>query len=182
MLPAGLEDCNVELYVFEGRLKGIYAGKTMFFSELPGHILAMFMNLMLKDTRALIALQKRNIIDPDEQLLQYGFCLYGGFNSEPDLNVAAGKFNPEFWDCGLRDHCIFKCEICKGIVTEFGTVSKREIEVIRLVQSGMLSKEIAVVLGISFNTVNNTIAHIFEKVGVNNRAELINWAIKNQII
>jgi DNA-binding CsgD family transcriptional regulator len=58
------------------------------------------------------------------------------------------------------------------------SLSDREIEILRLVQSGYLSKEIADKLYISLNTVNNHRKNILRKLQVANSIEAINEAAK----
>jgi len=53
-------------------------------------------------------------------------------------------------------------------------ISKREFEVIELIDKGLTNKEIGEKLGISVNTVNNHVSKIFTKVGVRSRIDLLN--------
>jgi len=59
------------------------------------------------------------------------------------------------------------------------SLSKREIEILKLVRRGYLSKEIADKLCISFNTVNNHRKNILRKLQVSNSMEAINAAFLN---
>lgn len=52
-------------------------------------------------------------------------------------------------------------------------LSKREVEVVKLIKSGMKYKDIAEKLFISEKTVSNHVQNIFEKVKVTNKVELI---------
>lgn len=61
-------------------------------------------------------------------------------------------------------------------------LTKRESEVLALVASGKSNKEIAESLFISVKTVETHKTHILIKLGLNNNAELIRYAIKNNII
>jgi DNA-binding NarL/FixJ family response regulator len=58
----------------------------------------------------------------------------------------------------------------------------REREIILACRDGLLSKEIAVRLGISINTVNTHKKNIFQKLGINNTMEMVQYALKNGII
>jgi len=60
--------------------------------------------------------------------------------------------------------------------------TEREKEIILACKDGMLCKEIAEKLGISANTVNTHKKHIFQKLGINNTMEMVQYAIKNGII
>lgn len=57
-------------------------------------------------------------------------------------------------------------------------LSKREVEVLKMVNDGMLSKEISNQLSISIHTVNRHRQNILEKMDVDNLMEAINYARK----
>lgn len=61
-------------------------------------------------------------------------------------------------------------------------LTKREMEVLIQVASGMFNKEIATNLKISERTVKNHISNIFKKIDVNDRTQAAVFAIKNDII
>lgn len=61
-------------------------------------------------------------------------------------------------------------------------LTKRELEVLALLASGRSNKHIADALFISVKTVETHKAHILIKLGLNNNAELIRYATKNNII
>jgi len=58
----------------------------------------------------------------------------------------------------------------------------REREIILASKEGLLTKEIAAKLGISINTVNTHKKNIFQKLGINNTMEMVQYALKNGII
>lgn len=60
-------------------------------------------------------------------------------------------------------------------------LSKREYEVLRLLPSGSITKDIAVQLGISPATVRNHIKNIFTKLEVRSRAEAVTYAMHHGI-
>ena len=62
-----------------------------------------------------------------------------------------------------------------------GGLSRREVEVVRLVAVGRTSGEIATELFISTRTAEHHIANIYTKIGVSNRAAATRWAIANGI-
>lgn len=61
-------------------------------------------------------------------------------------------------------------------------LTSREKEVLKLIQKGLLSKEIAGKLSISVNTVNNHRQNILQKMQVNNSLEAVDQARKSGII
>jgi len=65
------------------------------------------------------------------------------------------------------------------VPSEFTT---REKDIISLCLDGLVYKEIAERLGISFHTVNTHKKHIFQKLGINNKMEMLQYALKTGII
>lgn len=61
-------------------------------------------------------------------------------------------------------------------------LTKREIEVLMLVASGMFNKEVAIELNISERTVKNHVSNIFKKIDVADRTQAAVFAIKNDIV
>jgi len=60
-----------------------------------------------------------------------------------------------------------------------GLLTKREEEVVRQVVEGLSNREIAEHLKLSEHTVKNYLFHIFEKLGVSSRVELVTYAVAN---
>jgi len=52
-------------------------------------------------------------------------------------------------------------------------LTRREREIVEKLRTGLTNREIGRALGISTNTVRNTLARLFEKVGVSTRSELM---------
>ena len=61
-------------------------------------------------------------------------------------------------------------------------LTKREHEVLELVATGKSNQEVADALFISIKTVETHKTNILEKLGLKNTAELVKYAIKNNII
>lgn len=57
-------------------------------------------------------------------------------------------------------------------------LSEREIEVLRLVAQGRRIKEVAELLGISVKTVETYRGRVMLKLGIDNLAELVKFAIR----
>lgn len=62
------------------------------------------------------------------------------------------------------------------------SLTKRELEVLKLVACGMYNKEIAQKLNISERTVKNHVSSIFKKIEVMDRTQAAVFAIKNNLI
>lgn len=61
-------------------------------------------------------------------------------------------------------------------------LTKREVEILTQVASGLFNKEIGINLNISERTVKNHISNIFKKIEVSDRTQAAVFAIRNNII
>jgi DNA-binding NarL/FixJ family response regulator len=58
----------------------------------------------------------------------------------------------------------------------YGGLSRREVEIAKLVAEGLTNKEVGQRLFIAERTVDNHVQHIFNKLGFNSRAQVAAWA------
>jgi DNA-binding CsgD family transcriptional regulator len=65
-----------------------------------------------------------------------------------------------------------RAQLVDGVLETRG-LTRREREIVEHLRTGLTNREIGEVLGISVNTVRNTLARLFEKVGVSTRSELM---------
>ncbi len=61
-------------------------------------------------------------------------------------------------------------------------LTRREIEVLKLLAEGLFNKEIAYTLDISEKTVKNHVSNIFKKINVSDRTQAAVYAIKNNFV
>lgn len=61
-------------------------------------------------------------------------------------------------------------------------LTKREIEILKLLAEGLFNKEIASQLSISEKTVKNHVSNIFKKIKVSDRTQAAVYAIKNGLV
>lgn len=61
-------------------------------------------------------------------------------------------------------------------------LTRRELEVLRLMAQGLTKPAMGEVLGISHNTVKRHVVNIFNKLGVNDRAQAAVWAARQNLI
>lgn len=66
--------------------------------------------------------------------------------------------------------------------SEANTLTKREIEVLKLLAEGLFNKEIAFKLSISEKTVKNHVSNIFKKINVADRTQAAVYAIRNNYV
>lgn len=61
-------------------------------------------------------------------------------------------------------------------------LTQRESEVLRQMALGLTNKEIAKMLGISYETVKEHVQHILRKVGVTDRTQAAVWAVRKNLV
>ncbi|MCA9157284.1 MAG: response regulator transcription factor [Pirellulaceae bacterium] len=61
-------------------------------------------------------------------------------------------------------------------------LTQRESEVLRQLANGLTNKEIALALGISYETVKEHVQHILRKVGVSDRTQAAVWAVRKGLV
>ncbi len=67
-------------------------------------------------------------------------------------------------------------------LSDIENLTKREVEVLKLLSEGLFNKEIAFKLEISEKTVKNHVSNIFKKISVSDRTQAAVYAIKNNIV
>lgn len=70
----------------------------------------------------------------------------------------------------------------QSVGKEENLLTKRELEVLKLIAEGLYNKEIAYKLTISEKTVKNHVSSIFKKIGVFDRTQAAVYAIRNSIV
>ncbi|BCK01908.1 response regulator [Anaerocolumna chitinilytica] len=75
-----------------------------------------------------------------------------------------------------------KLEGKEDITSSESLLTKREMEVLKLITEGLFNKEIAYNLSISEKTVKNHVSNIFRKISVSDRTQAAVYAIKNNIV
>ena len=75
---------------------------------------------------------------------------------------------------------VMKLKRKQTLLEEHG-ISRRELEVLRLLWKGMDNHQIADKLSAAESTVKAHLTHIYEKLDVKTRAEAIAWAYLNQV-
>jgi DNA-binding NarL/FixJ family response regulator len=69
-----------------------------------------------------------------------------------------------------------------SLESEDESLTRREIEVLKLIAEGLFNKEIAYTLDISEKTVKNHVSNIFKKINVSDRTQAAVYAIKNNFV
>jgi DNA-binding NarL/FixJ family response regulator len=72
-----------------------------------------------------------------------------------------------------------KSRVCSHVKPLRRPLTPREVSIIRLMAGGLGNKEIGALLGIREGTIKTRNTHIFDKLGVRSRFEVISWALQN---
>ncbi len=67
-------------------------------------------------------------------------------------------------------------------VSRDSLLSERQCEILRLIAAGLVSRDTGAKLCISESTVKKELAHIFDKLGVNDRTQAVSEAMKRKLI
>lgn len=180
-LPAGITDNNVEFFAQGDHVFALMQGKMLSISDWPDSLIEAIERDMELHPKAIEALVQADIVGHHEMIQQYIKCRFSALDNEAD--VINGKLqSPEYTDCALRGSCPYEGRLCELLKAPHGTLTHREIEVLRLIPEGLLDKEIAEKLGISPLTVGVYMKNLREKTGYKNKAELVRFAYDKNLI
>ena len=105
-------------------------------------------------------------------------CNFGQLDST-SYDIEGEKFNFERVDCPIRLECKYDGKICSPLFKT--TLSAAELRVGRLWYEGLSKEEIAGVLYLSPETVNNHIRNIYYKLGIHEKADFVKYVTENNI-
>ena len=77
---------------------------------------------------------------------------------------------------------LLRQSLLNGKEKDDNTLTKREVQVLKLLAEGMYNREIGEKLFISEKTVKNHVSSIFKKIGVTDRTQAAVYAIKNNMV
>lgn len=119
------------------------------------------------------------------QMIQYGikgFVLKSAGISELMKAIEDVAIGKNYFSAELLYKLINSMQTSKIAEDKTEKLSKREIEVLQLIASGLSNDEIAEKLNISITTVKTHRTSLLSKTQCNNTASLMMYAIKNKII
>jgi DNA-binding CsgD family transcriptional regulator len=179
-LPSFLESVNHEFISIDGKLFQVQV-KLVPFKYVEPLTRQRLMDEMEADHDAVSALDKLGIPFKDARLEKYVECNYGGFDDVADYDKKDGAHH-EYFDCGLRGSCPVEGKLCKRIKVENGSLTSREIEIIKLIGQDKMDKEIADILDISLNTATTHRQNITRKMGGITKAGIAAFASQKGLI
>ncbi len=96
--------------------------------------------------------------------------------------VDAARLHKPYFSTRLASSLSDDPASAEGAKTPRLRITPREREILQLLAEGKSNKEVASLLGISVNTAEAHRANIMLKLGLHSLAELVHYAIRNQII
>lgn len=183
-LPAGLVDNSVEFFIHNREIMCLHNGQTYSFDNFPQQVIDIIDADMAQNPKAIKALLDWNIHDENEQMRQYIACRFGAFDSKPDIDTNNIIQTSEYVDCGLRGKCPYEGKLCSSIVVANGILTKKEIEVLRLVAEGYLDKEIVDMMHpeITEATLRSHKDSISAKAGISRKAGMVALAYQHGLM
>lgn len=182
MIPGGIVDNNVEIFANGTTLMAMYNGNVVYFRSLPIPILKKFMIHMFANAEAMQCLNNIGYTSINSMLERYCWCRFGGFDGNPDMITDNGEITSEYWDCGKRNNCPYEFKLCNKVW--FGSIylTRKEVEVVKLIASGYVDKVIADKACISLNTLLTHKKNIYTKLSLHTQTEITAFAFRHHLI
>jgi DNA-binding CsgD family transcriptional regulator len=179
--PAGAIDGNFEFFEENGEVYFMNNGHTREFRELDIVHLDELRDDLESHNAALKAMEELGMTNPIYQLKQWAICNFGNFDNKADL-TEDGVIIHEHVNCEKRGTCKFEGIICQPLMVENGTLTLREVQIIKLVAMDLLDKQISDMLGIAFNTMAKHRTNIEKKIGCHSKAGITAYAYQNNLM
>jgi len=180
-IPAGLLDDSFEFFEKDGKVYFLHNKQTHDFMDLDVNYATLLRMDLDEHPRAVEALNALGISDPIDQLKQWAICNFGNFDMKTDLS-ADGELIKEYVSCHKRGKCEYEGIICPPVEAGNGTLTKREIQIIKLIVQDLLDKTIADRLSISIATMNVHRGNIERKIGCHSKAGIVAFAYQHNLI
>jgi DNA-binding CsgD family transcriptional regulator len=180
-IPSGIDDENIEFFAKGELVYAIMNQEIIPSYEWPEWLFEIIEKDMEANPAAVESLVTLGLDGRREMIDQYIRCRYGSLDNDPDL-VAGVMQDTEYVSCHLRGSCPFEGKLCELFKAPYGTITQREIQVLRLIPEGLLDKEIADQLGISPLTVEVYMKSLRAKTGCKNKAELVRFAFNHNLL
>lgn len=180
-LPSGLFDKNVEIFEHEGVAYALYDGKNVPVTKLPKDIYNALFEYWLNDTEAFKALDN-SPLSLSARFNIFLICRFGSLDHNPDFDTSKVNFTPEYFECGKRDNCPYGYKLCARVKINDAFLTKKEIEIVKLIAKGLTDIQTAGEAHIELNTLLTHKKNIYSKLGIHSQAQLTSLAKDNNLI
>lgn len=180
--PAGLVDSGIEFFVNEDTLFALYEGRKVDFFELPESVIDLLRSELYSRPKAVEALVEWGYENPDEMLVQFVKCVFGGFDYMADISdFTIG--HSEYWDCGVRGNCPFEGRICQSLkVSDTQHLTNKEFLVMLQITKDQKDIVSAFNLDMSVNTLLKHKSSIYIKLKVNSVSGVAKFASTRNLL
>jgi len=181
-----LPDGNILKRLSETRPDILLVGTTFADGPLSGFVLAREVRKNFPDIRIVVLLessQRALVVEAFRSGAKGVFCR-SDFEFKALWKCVSAVKDGQIWANSEQLHFVMEtlAEAAPLHLVNFegvGLLTKREEEVVRQVVEGLSNREIADQLKLSEHTVKNYLFHIFEKLGISSRVELVTYAVAN---
>jgi len=167
---------NIEMFATGCDVKCFHKGSILNIEELPEAIINILLKKMYRNKKAIAAMKNLGLSEM-QKLKKFCWCNYGGINHEADITPELRISNSEYWDCGKRGNCQYEGQICSNKL-----LSKREIQFAKYLADGLIDKEIADKMKITYATACDYRVKIQKKTNTTNKVELVNFLHRENLI
>lgn len=177
---------GIEFYSIDGELWYLTSdGKNERFDETKAEVISMLIDRMMEcypdAYNALAKFYEKSALNVHyyRYLIARRFCKCNFSNLDTTDIDCGSSFKFEKVSCPLRGECPFEGVVC---MPKFNSqLSKKELDVMKLVFEGMSNEEIAERLYLSPFTVKNHVKSVYYKLGIHEKSEFIHYANKNKL-
>jgi len=181
-IPAGLLDQNIEFFAHEGKAYAIYMGRAHHIFELPERIIDFLFDELMKYPEVVQSLSDMGIVGRNQMIEHFIICRFGGLDAIPDFEPSKVNFNSDYYECGKRDFCPFQFKLCDKVKIGIAYLTKKEVEIVRLIARGYTDIQGATLANICLNTYLTHKKNIYIKLAVQSQAQLTALAYQYNII
>ena len=178
---------EVEFYIFEDELWCMHDGKNVIVTESDVPLIKEMLSKIREFYPEAYAdlekwFKKSSFNVPYFQYLivdQFCRCNFGNLDSSKKDVDKKGCFNFERVNCPMRNRCPHENVVCNP---KFNTsISPAEMRVMELMYEGLSVEEAADRLYLSPNTVKKHIKSVYLKLGIHEKSEFVQYAIRNNL-
>lgn len=153
-------------------------GEFTIIKGLPAHFYNLLKKELSTDILAQRGLNKLDIHIESERIQKFYLCNYSASDEHPDIDANGNIGKREFVKCCNRGKCPAEGTTCRFP----NNLSKKEIDVSRLIALGYSDAQICYELDIAQDTLRNHKNHIEIKIGLKGKPAIAAWTVKNEII
>lgn len=175
---AGLVEAGQELFTYMGNDYVAAAGMVTCMHDFPVNFKIAAWSFIKSENKISATLVMLGFTSKKSQIKKFYDCNFSEADGTPDVLPDGTLGQREFVNCPNRGNCSGEGILC---IIPYG-MSKREIQVVRLIGNGLLDKEICDQLGIANDTLRNHKDSICRKAGIERKSSIAVLASKLNLV